>query len=42
VICAGSSTRRFAEGYRVIDLANGRIAEAKQYIPGAREVSLRS
>jgi len=42
VICAGSSTRRFAEGYWVIDLAPERLAEAKQYIPGAREVSLRS
>src|SRR6266403_1518916 len=38
VICAGSSTRRAAEGYWVIELGPGRVAEAKQYLPGAREV----
>ena len=38
VICAGSSTRRGAEGYWVIELAAGGAAEAKQYLPGARQV----
>ena len=39
VICAGSSTERNAEGYWLLELAPGRVANVTQYRPGATPTS---
>ena len=39
VICAGSSTERDAEGYWLLELAPGRVANVTQYRPGATPTS---
>ena len=39
VICAGSSTERGAEGYWLLDLAPGRVANVTRFRPGATPAS---
>lgn len=36
VLCAGSSTKRRAEGYWLIEVANGQVQTARRYVPGAQ------
>jgi 3',5'-cyclic AMP phosphodiesterase CpdA len=36
VLCAGSSTKRGAEGYWLIEVARGRVETAARYVPGPR------